>query len=169
MGQDKALLPVEGEPMAVRVANALDAAGAHAVVCVGGDEGAMRALGLDVVADDHPGEGPLGGFLRALRWATTPVTVISTCDLITPQASSFRALVDALAGARDALAAVPVVDGRWRALPIAVRATATAPLSAMFEAGERAVHRAIEQVPFVEVEAGPLADADEPGDLERPR
>jgi len=168
MGRDKALLPVDGEPMAVRVANALRDAGAHAVVCAGGDGAALRAIGLDVIADDHPGEGPLGGFLRALRWSTTPVTVISPCDLKAPQASSFHAMVDALAAAPDALAAVPVVDGHWRALPIAVRAAAATRLGELFAAGERSVQRAIEQVEFVQIDAGSLADADEPGDLEGP-
>jgi molybdopterin-guanine dinucleotide biosynthesis protein A len=166
MGQDKALLRVDGEPMALRVANALRAAGADSVVCVGGDEPSLRALGLDVIADDQPGEGPLVGFLGALRWSATAITVVSPCDLISPRASSFRTLVEALSGDASALAAVPIVDGRWRALPIALRSSAAPMLTESFTAGERAVHRALERVPFVEVDAGPLADADEPEDLD---
>lgn len=169
MGRDKAVLAVDGEPMAVRVANALREAGAHDVVCVGGDEQSLRAHGLEVVADDHPGEGPLGGLLRGLRWSTATITVISPCDLVSPRASSFLTLVDALSADDAAVAAVPVVDGRWRALPVALRAAVTPVLTEVFTGGERAVHRAIEQVRFVAVDAGPLADADEPGDLETRR
>ena len=165
MGRDKALLEVDGVPMSVRVSDALHGAGASAVVCVGGDERQLRALGLDVIGDDHPGEGPLGGFLRALRWSTTPVTVIAPCDLVAPLASSFRTIVAALGAHPTALAAVPIVDGRWRALPIALRAAVAPVLTEVFDAGERAVHQAIAQIDFVEIDAGPLADADEPGDL----
>jgi molybdopterin-guanine dinucleotide biosynthesis protein A len=167
MGRDKALVTVEGEPMARRVARALRAAGADDVVCIGGDALALRAIGLEVVPDAQPDEGPLGGVHDALVWSSAPVTVIAPCDLVAPDAASFRALVDALAGAVDANAAVPIVDGRWRALPVALRAAAAPALTAQFDAGERALHRAIACIQFVEVDAGLLTDADEPGDLPR--
>ena len=44
MGRDKALLPVDGVPMAVRVATAMIAAGAHPVVALGGDADGLREL-----------------------------------------------------------------------------------------------------------------------------
>ena len=61
MGRDKATLPVDGVPMAARVADALRRAGAEPVLAVGGDQAALEALGLTWVADRHPGEGPSGG------------------------------------------------------------------------------------------------------------
>ncbi|HLM64354.1 MAG TPA: molybdenum cofactor guanylyltransferase [Acidimicrobiales bacterium] len=67
MGQDKAFLVVEGEAMVVRVARALRGAGAGEVVAVGGDAAGLRGLGLAHLPDDHPGDGPLGGVLTALR------------------------------------------------------------------------------------------------------
>jgi molybdopterin-guanine dinucleotide biosynthesis protein A len=67
MGRDKAFVVVDGEPMVVRVARALRGAGADEVVAVGGDEARLSALGLAHLPDDHPGEGPLGGVLTALR------------------------------------------------------------------------------------------------------
>ena len=44
MGQDKATLPVDGVPMAARVAGALRRAGAEPVLAVGGDQTALEAL-----------------------------------------------------------------------------------------------------------------------------
>jgi molybdopterin-guanine dinucleotide biosynthesis protein A len=73
MGTDKALLEVDGVAMAVRVARALDAAGATEVMCIGGDAPALAALGLIVVTDRHPGDGPLGAVITALADADTPV------------------------------------------------------------------------------------------------
>src|SRR5690606_32897540 len=49
MGTDKALLEVDGRPLARRLAEVLAAAGCDPVWCQGGDEPALRALGLDVV------------------------------------------------------------------------------------------------------------------------
>jgi molybdopterin-guanine dinucleotide biosynthesis protein A len=168
MGRDKARLPVDGVPMAVRVVRALEAAGADAVVCVGGDRDGLDALGLRVTADDHPGEGPLGAIVTALRWCSSPVLVVSPCDLITPQADSFRRLVAALADV-DADVAVPIVDGAWRALPSALRRSCLADLAAAFDAGERAVHHAVEALERVALDAGALADADTPEELEAHR
>lgn len=164
MGRDKALIDVDGEAMAVRVAGALRDAGAASVVCIGGDHEGLAAHGLTVVDDDHPGEGPLGAFLTALRWSTTEITLVSPCDLVTPAASSFAALVAALASS-DAAAAVPVVDGKARSMPVALRTSVAPVLERSFVAGERAAYTVIRVLECIEVDAGPLSDADSPEDL----
>ena len=51
MGQDKAVLEIAGRAMALRVADALHAAGASVVVALGGDRARLEALGLVVVDD----------------------------------------------------------------------------------------------------------------------
>ena len=66
MGRDKALLLVEGVPMAQRVAEALRAAGATEVLAIGGDAPALTALGLHLRPDDRPGDGPLPATITAL-------------------------------------------------------------------------------------------------------
>ncbi len=76
MGRDKATLPIDGEPMAARVANALAGGGCEPVVAVGG----AAIAGLDTVPDAHPGEGPLGGVITALRHLGVD-TVVVACDL----------------------------------------------------------------------------------------
>jgi molybdopterin-guanine dinucleotide biosynthesis protein A len=83
MGTDKALLEVDGVPMAKRVADALLEGGCDDVVCIGGDRAALKGLGLRATADDHPGEGPLGGLLTALENADSyheHYIVVSACD-----------------------------------------------------------------------------------------
>jgi len=72
MGTDKALIEVRGRAMALVVAEALGGAGCEPVWCQGGDEVALSALGLDVVGDEQPGEGPLVATLSALRRAGEP-------------------------------------------------------------------------------------------------
>lgn len=164
MGRDKALLPVDGEPMAVGVVRALTMAGAREVVCVGGDVDALRALGLESIDDDYPDAGPLGGIITGIAWASEPVALVTPCDLLRPDARSFRELITALLGS-ESLVAVPIVDGKWRPLPAALRSAARAPLSEAFDEGERAVHRAMERVGFVAAEVGVFTDVDTPEDL----
>lgn len=166
MGTDKALLALDGSPMAMRVAAALAAAGAGEVVCVGGDDRGLRALGLDVVADRHAGEGPLGGILTALEVARGAVVLVAPCDLLAPDPRTFAAIVEG--AVPPALAAVPVVGGQRQPLNAAYRGDAAPLLQAAFAAGERSVRRALATVPVIELhglDPATLADADEPGDL----
>ena len=83
MGTDKALLELDGAVLARRVADALVTAGCAPVVAIGGDAGRLTAHGLAVVADRHPGEGPLGAIITALEHAEpleVDVVVVLACD-----------------------------------------------------------------------------------------
>jgi molybdopterin-guanine dinucleotide biosynthesis protein A len=177
MGRDKALLPVGGVPLAVRVADALRDAGAIDVVAVGGDAEALAALGLRVVPDDRPGAGPLAAIVTALGAGAgdrapgpeTAVLVVA-CDLVAPAPAAMRATVAALAGDPDADVAVPHAGGRPQWAHAAWRPRAGPALAARLRAGERAVHRGVAAaglrvVPVVGLADAALADADTPADL----
>ncbi|HKE74704.1 MAG TPA: NTP transferase domain-containing protein [Acidimicrobiales bacterium] len=171
MGRDKALVSVDGEALAARVAAALRAAGAADVVAVGGDAGALAALGLPVVPDAEPGAGPLTGLVTALGrpGLRGRVAFVAACDLVAPSPAAIRATVAALAAAPEGDVAVPVAGGRRQWMHAAWRAAAGAPLAAAFAAGERAVHAAVAaaalRVVEVAVDPAAVADADVPGDL----
>jgi molybdenum cofactor guanylyltransferase len=165
MGTDKALLVVDGEPMARRVVDSLEAAGATRVIAVGGDLDGLRGLGLDVVADQHPGAGPLGGILTALDATSEDVVVVLACDLTGADPGAITAVVEALG---DADVAAPLHDGRHELLHAAYRRRAQPALAVAFAAGERAVHRAVRELTVVGVTGladRALADADTPHDL----
>ena len=155
MERDKATIEVDGRTMAERVVGALRAAGAAEVVRVGGADGD--------VADDDPGEGPLAGIVRAVRWAAGRTVVVVPCDLVAPDPSSLAALAAAVGD--GAPVAVP---GRDRPLPIAVGGAGADALRTAYAGGERAVHRAVatvDGVVVVPVGDAALADADTPGQL----
>ncbi|QGG95335.1 molybdenum cofactor guanylyltransferase [Actinomarinicola tropica] len=168
MGRDKALIDLDGRPLAGRVVGALHEAGATRVICVGGDLDALRRAGLEAVADIHPGDGPLAGVLTALG---TPgveelVAVLAT-DLLQPDPVAVRRCVDAAVDDVDLV--VPVAAGRvqwlhgvWR------RSTAGPHVRRAFADGERAVHRAVQGLRVVELDglaAAATVDADRPEDL----
>jgi molybdopterin-guanine dinucleotide biosynthesis protein A len=156
MGQDKATLVVDGAAMAVRVARASTAAGAAAVVCVG-----APVDGLDRLPDDHPGSGPLGGVVTALRWAGDRPVVVLACDLLDPDPDAVRAAVEALATDSGCDVAVPVVAGREQWLHACWRPSALGPIEDAFGAGERAVHRAAAALQVCRYDAAdPHAHAD---------
>jgi molybdopterin-guanine dinucleotide biosynthesis protein A len=172
MGQDKALLPIEGRAMAGRVADALLAAGASAVRAVGGDANGLEALGLAVQPDEHPGDGPLPATITALRTAGAPVVLVASCDLLAPDPAAMAATVRALTTAPEALGAVPRDStGALQWTHAAWRREAAVALEEAYAAGIRSLRRAGAALPLVLVDdlpAAALLDADDPGDLPDP-
>ena len=172
MGTDKALLvvDVDGRPLVSRAAQALADASAGEVLVIGGDAPALGALGLDARPDDHPGEGPLGAILTALRLAGEDLVMVLACDMPAIDAASVRAIVGALAAAPEALVAAPLVDDRGQYLTAAYRRGSQALLGAAYRAGERAPRRAAAGLTVVEVaglDPHRLGDVDRPEDLHR--
>jgi molybdopterin-guanine dinucleotide biosynthesis protein A len=180
MGRDKALLEVGGTTLVGRAVDALRHAGAAHVAVVGGDRDALAALGLRAVliADDHPGEGPLGGLVTALRTspaALDPVVVLS-CDLPGITAAAVARLVAALAAEPELdVAAAARTDpdpdrplGDVHPLVAAYRRGALAVAAATFAAGERRLRTAVADLRVRAVDVGPPAvvrNANRPSDL----
>ena len=169
MGRDKALLVVDGSAMAVRVATALRGAGADPVLAVGGDLDALRALGLDAVADPDQGAGPLAGITTALgALADAQIVAVLACDLPGATASAVAPVVDALRAAPAAHVAVPVVGGRLQPLHAAWRPGAVTAVRDALRDGRRAVRDVLSVLDVVTVEGldpGALRNANSPADL----
>ena len=169
MGTDKAFVVVDGRPMVLRVAAALQGAGAAEVLAVGGDGPALAALGLDARADPRQGEGPLGGILSAFEVVAHDVVVVLATDLAWIDAATVARLVHALGERAVAVART----GRREPLCAAWRASASGDeLTRAYDGGERAVHRAMDRldaaaVAEVAVTPGLVANANTPADLGR--
>ena len=166
MGRAKAFIQVDGRPMVHRVADALVRAGADPVVVIGGDAARLHALGLDVVADRHAGEGPLGAIITALAAADgADAVAVLACDLLEPSPAEVRHVAAALPG-HDV--AVPAVDGLRQWAHAVWSPAALSALEAAFAAGERAPRRAVSDLAVVDVvvdDPHAYADADTPDDL----
>jgi len=166
-GRDKALVSVGGRAMAAVVAAALADAGASEVLAIGGDREALAAIGLAVVPDWFPGEGPLGAIVTAFAVVAEPMVVVLACDLAAITASVVEALV---AGLDDHDVAVPASD-RLHPLCAAYHVASAAPvMERAFSAGERAVHRALVGLRVARVELpdpAALRNVNRPEDLPR--
>ena len=171
MGTDKALLSVGGVAMAARVAAALRAGGCAEVIAIGGDAVAIEALGLAVVADRSPGEGPLGGIITALEY-TAATTVVVACDLPYLDASTVALLIDTLHDATANNAPVDVAmasTGRLEPLCAVWNQSALPAMKQAFAGGERAIHRTLAELRVASVVvAGPvLRNMNTPAELDQ--
>ncbi len=79
MGQDKALLELSGQTLLERVAREVRAAACSVTVIAPLER--YSGLGLTVVPDLQPGEGPLGGILTALSVTQSEWNLIVACDM----------------------------------------------------------------------------------------
>jgi molybdenum cofactor guanylyltransferase len=168
MGRDKALIPVRGRPLASYAVAALESAQIREVRCIGGDGPALRRAGCAWVADDHPGEGPLGAILTGL--ATFPdadVLVVLAGDLASPSPEVVRETLGALGDGVDL--SLPILEGRRQWLHSAWRVRTARPvLEDAYEGGERSIHGAIGSLVVAEVpgvDPAALVDLDTPDDV----
>lgn len=81
MGRDKSLLEVGGETLLARALHLLERCRLPPTIVGDPDKFAALALGAQVVPDDAPGLGPLGGIATVLRHTRKPWNLIVGCDL----------------------------------------------------------------------------------------
>ena len=112
LGRNKAVEPVGGRPLILRVIDALAQLTRQTVVVVA-DEGKASDLplpeGVRAVADRYPGKGSLGGIYSGLRAAESDWGVVVSCDMPFLNVDLLGRLADAREGF-DAV--VPLLDGR---------------------------------------------------------
>jgi molybdopterin-guanine dinucleotide biosynthesis protein A len=165
MGTDKALIERDGITLVEGAVNALRSARADPVVVIGGNRPAIEALGLDVVDDQWPGEGPLGGIITALRSMETELVAVLSCDLTDASAIAVKSVEGAL-GTADV--AVPVVEGTAQWMHAVWRRSVVDTLAGAFAAGIRAPREAVSSLAVAQLLDGDpcwFHDADRPEDL----
>ena len=164
MGPDKAVLVVDGKPLAVRVADALWEAGCHPVECQGGSPDVLAALGLTGFEDRSPGGGPLDAIVTALQRHPDEAVVVAACDLVDLDAATVAAVNDA---PNDAEVTVARAGGRRHLLARFAPGTA----DAVDELRTRGVDSFLEalgalQADDVEVDQAAVRNLNTPDDLD---
>jgi len=142
MGTDKALLELEGEPLAGRGLQALRSI-CPEVLVGSGDGRRLGALGAPQVADALPDAGPLGGIVAGLEAASTALVAVLAVDMPFASAAVLELLASMWSG-QDTI--VPVTSHGVQPLH-AVYATAAGPkLRRALASGSRSVRAALEQL-----------------------
>jgi molybdopterin-guanine dinucleotide biosynthesis protein A len=173
MGRTKALIDIDGVPMAGRVAGALRDAGCASVVAYGGDPVELEPLGIPVLPDRYPGSGPLGGVLGALEvFAATDLTIggvfVVACDLPALTGADLAGMI----GSARAHPEADVIVARTSAIEPACAIwspVAIDPVRRWFGEGERALHVAIARLSavVVDLDAAALRNMNTQADLDR--
>ncbi len=111
MGQDKAWIELDGEPLVQRVAGVLGQV-ADEVIVVANDPRYER-LGLRVVRDRWPDGGALGGIATGVGAASHDVVLVAACDMPFLAADVWRLL---LAHQGEADVVIPRVGGEYETM-----------------------------------------------------
>lgn len=130
-GVDKTRLPLGGRTLLTRAVDTLATVCGHCLVV-----GARTPVGVPMVPDAMPGDGPLGGILTALESITTPHALVLATDLPFMSPDLLVALQDA---GRDVdVCWLVAADGR-RPLCVAVARRLAPVVQALWTAGARRV------------------------------
>ena len=160
MGQDKALLTVEGIPLAVRTAQTLGAAGCKPVSLVGRQR-ALSTLGFPVVSDGLVDfHHPLLGVATALRAAVTPHALVVPCDLVGLVSLHIEALMEFGAPC------VAGINGRAHPL-LCVLSKDMSAQALRFAQASQSARALVDGLPVIHLPAPPITDANSPLDLAR--
>lgn len=131
MGRNKALLPFRGETLIGRTARQFRAWFAHTVLVTNTpDEFAF--LGLPMVGDAVPGQGPLGGIEAGLAASRHRAAFFAACDMPFLDQGLIAYLVS-LAGQFDVV--VPRVGGEYEPMHAVYTQECLAPIRQRLQAG----------------------------------
>jgi molybdopterin-guanine dinucleotide biosynthesis protein A len=172
MGFNKALIEINGEPMISKIARSLNRAGLMNLKMVGGDSEAFTLLGHECLADEYPGEGPLGGIITALNYFKNrgkKHVLVVACDLpnISPDLIS-KMIENSMKEPKSVV--VPLVEGHLQWMHVLWPTDVLPTLLKSFSNGLRAPWRASKDLPLLRIEGiDPqiLFDLDRPEDLKQ--
>lgn len=163
-GSDKALAEVGEELMGGHVAAAIRGAGIDPVVVIGGSAEMAAKLALVQIADQFPGEGPLGATATALNYFTGSHVVVAACDLPLLQSETVLQLISGLAPGEGAVAAI---DGQAQLSLGCWPTSHYRQVLAAIRDGQRRWSILIDLIPhrLVQIDGAAMNDADDPETL----
>ena len=155
MGQDKAWIELDGEPLIRRVANVL-AQVADEVIVVANDP-KYATLGLRVVPDRFPGGGALGGIATGVSAATHDRVLVAACDMPFLSAEVWRVLLD---HRYEADVVIPKIGGEFETLHALYTKACLASMERSLAAGKMRVISFFDEVRVQAIEERELRVAD---------
>jgi molybdopterin-guanine dinucleotide biosynthesis protein A len=160
MGRDKALVQIDGVPMALRVASLLVNSGCSPVQ-VAGRQSALHQLGVKVIPDPpSQAHHPLLGVASALGTFSSELVLFAPCDLVNLEIGHIKRLLS------EQRACVATVDGQVHPL-FAVIPVHMQDRAAEFARAGRSARDFVSALPKVELPSPNLNDANRPMDLPR--
>ena len=101
-GSNKALFAPNGETLISKAAGLLRSVAREVLVSASQtNAGDYDFLGLEIVVDQHPDSGPMGGLETLLQRCTTPWLLVLTCDMPFVDKEALITMVSSLTGELD--------------------------------------------------------------------
>lgn len=135
MGADKALLPA-GSGTLLEFVHCVVSAVARPVRIVA-PAGRYESLGLEILADQWPGEGPLGGLITALESTNAEWNLVVAVDMPTLDPAILERLLSAASASQSDCLVPTLSGGRRQPLCAVYRKRAAQTLRTHFDAGLR--------------------------------
>lgn len=140
MGRSKSLLVVDGTSFLDRVHDTMTNTFAEVIVCGGSNIPSDGVL----IADERPGEGPVGGLLSALRIARGRPVFVTTVDMPVVTGWAIRSVVEPEAMGSEVR--IAIVDGEDQPLFGVYGPGIEQIVRASFDEGRRSVQSVLERV-----------------------
>lgn len=153
MGSDKAFIEIEGTPLIERVI-AVAREISDEIVLVAPDAQRLAHLGLPVLAEEAPGQGPLEAMRVGLDAVSAPAAFVLACDLPNLSAPPLEKMRTLLSEQIDAV--VPREGERGHTLCALYRKRCGKSFETSLKDGERAVRRAISSLKLAQPSASEL-------------
>ncbi|WP_057911855.1 molybdenum cofactor guanylyltransferase [Peribacillus muralis] len=113
MGENKALLTIDGDVNISTVASELKKVSQNVLVITNSFED-YRFLQLPLIADLHKDQGPLGGLHAGLTASNTQLQFLTACDMPFVRATAINEMISNYEPAFDAV--IPEINGRIQPL-----------------------------------------------------
>lgn len=150
MGRDKALLPLAGKPLIARIADRLKELFDDVIIGANRVED-YRFLGLEIVPDREPGQGPLMGIASCLERTVEDLAFVTACDVPEIELGFIHKLIGLAQGYDMAL---PVIgDRRYEPLFAVYRKSVVPAALDILRQGGRRIIELIDRVDVRLVEA----------------
>jgi molybdopterin-guanine dinucleotide biosynthesis protein A len=138
MGTDKSMLPINGRPLVERICQQLR--NGFEQVLVSADQVEKFAfLGLEVVPDKVPGQGPLMGIASALAASDNELNFVVACDIPNVKLRSVRRMLSQAAGGDADIVISVSRDGKQEPLFAVYRKTALDAINKVLSSGGRKI------------------------------
>lgn len=141
MGEDKSLMWVGGVPLIEKVVEQLQPN--FKQVLISGSREKFGFIGVPVVEDREPGEGPLMGLLSVLVESEHELNFVTACDVPDVQMPFVRRMLEQADGF-DAV--VPVVNGDKQPLFAVYRKSAAGMIDDLLSAGKKSMHALLDEL-----------------------
>ncbi len=138
MKTDKSNLPIDGQPI---IAHVLDQLRPHfkQILISAKDARAYGFPGVEVIADERPGQGPLMGIVSAIKASDHDLNFVQACDIPTTNMALVKEMLKCAPGYHAVTPRNP--DGRCEPLFAVYHKSVLEIMEGMLKRGQKSVHK----------------------------